>query len=166
LNLMNDTPDTNRDLIILERIEQDPDATQASLAEQLGVAVGTVNWHIKRLVSKGYVKVRRVERRKLRYLITPEGLALRARLTVDYIQNQFQLYRLVRGRMLTVIDEARAKGYSRVRLEGQGDVAEVCRLTCLEQGLEVVTDPVAPLIRVDNLKMFLDPEGRENNDGK
>jgi DNA-binding MarR family transcriptional regulator len=163
---MNDTPDTNRDLIILERIEQDPDATQASLAEQLGVAVGTVNWHIKRLVSKGYVKVRRVERRKLRYLITPEGLALRARLTVDYIQNQFQLYRLVRGRMLTVIDEARAKGYSRVRLEGQGDVAEVCRLTCLEQGLEVVTDPVAPLIRVDNLKMFLDPEGRENNDGK
>jgi DNA-binding MarR family transcriptional regulator len=163
---MNDTPDTNRDLIILERIEQDPDATQASLAEQLGVAVGTVNWHIKRLVSKGYVKVRRVERRKLRYLITPEGLALRARLTVDYIQNQFQLYRLVRGRMLTVIDEARAKGYSQVRLEGQGDVAEVCRLTCLEQGLEVVTDPVAPLIRVDNLKMFLDPEGRENNDGK
>ena len=127
---MNDTPDTNRDLIILERIEQDPDATQASLAEQLGVAVGTVNWHIKRLVSKGYVKVRRVERRKLRYLITPEGLALRARLTVDYIQNQFQLYRLVRGRMLTVIDEARAKGYSQVRLEGQGDVAEVCRLTC------------------------------------
>lgn len=163
---MNDTPDTNRDLIILERIEQDPDATQASLAEQLGVAVGTVNWHIKRLVSKGYVKVRRVERRKLRYLITPEGLALRARLTVDYIQNQFQLYRLVRGRMLTVIDEARAKGYSQIRLEGQGDVAEVCRLTCLEQGLEVVTDPVAPLIRVDNLKMFLDPEGRENNDGK
>ena len=163
---MNDTPDTNRDLIILERIEQDPDATQASLAEQLGVAVGTVNWHIKRLVSKGYVKVRRVERRKLKYIITPEGLALRARLTVDYIQNQFQLYRLVRGRMLTVIDEARAKGYSQVRLEGQGDVAEVCRLTCLEQGLEVVTDPVAPLIRVDNLKMFLDPEGRENNDGK
>ena len=163
---MNDTPDTNRDLIILERIEQDPDATQASLAEQLGVAVGTVNWHIKRLVSKGYVKVRRVELRILRYLITPEGLALRARLTVDYIQNQFQLYRLVRGRMLTVIDEARAKGYSQVRLEGQGDVAEVCRLTCLEQGLEVVTDPVAPLIRVDNLKMFLDPEGRENNDGK
>lgn len=163
---MNDTPDTNRDLIILEKIEQDPDATQASLAEQLGVAVGTVNWHIKRLVAKGYVKVRRVERRKLRYLITPDGLALRARLTVDYIQNQFQLYRLVRGRMLTVIDEARGQGYSAVRLEGDGDVADVCRLTCLEQGLEVVDDPRAPLIHIDNLKMFLIPEGHEKNDSE
>ena len=60
------------------------DATQASLASQLGVAVGTVNWHIKRLIEKGYVKARRVDRRKLRYLITPEGLALRASLTRLY----------------------------------------------------------------------------------
>jgi DNA-binding MarR family transcriptional regulator len=75
--------ETDRDLVILDHIEQDPDASQANLAAQLGVAVGTINWHIKRLIDKGYVKVRRVERRKLRYIITPEGLALRARLTID-----------------------------------------------------------------------------------
>lgn len=158
---MNDTHITNRDLIILESIEQDPDATQASLAAHLGVAVGTVNWHIKRLVAKGYVKVRRVERRKLRYLITADGLALQARLTVDYIQNQFQLYRLVRSRMTTVLEEAQALGYSAVRLLGEGDVAEVCRLSCLEQGITIVDDPTAPLIKIENLKMFLIPE--DNN---
>jgi len=43
------TAEHDRDLIILEHIESDPDATQASLAAQLGVAVGTINWHIKRL---------------------------------------------------------------------------------------------------------------------
>ncbi|MCK5635025.1 MAG: winged helix-turn-helix transcriptional regulator, partial [Anaerolineales bacterium] len=75
-----------RDLALLEEIERDPDTTQASMAARLGVAVGTVNWHIKRLVAKGYVKVKRAERRKLRYLITPEGLALRASLTVNYIE--------------------------------------------------------------------------------
>ena len=89
-------PDPARDLILLEHIEQNPDATQASLAAQVGVAVGTVNWHLKRLVAKGYVKVRHVERRKLRYIITPDGITLRANLTVDYIQNSFRLYRLVR----------------------------------------------------------------------
>ena len=56
----------------------DPDITQASMATRLGVAVGTVNWHIKRLIAKGYVKVKRAERKKLRYIITPEGIALRA----------------------------------------------------------------------------------------
>ncbi len=35
-----DTPHNNRELILLEHIEHDPDVTQASLAVQLGVAVG------------------------------------------------------------------------------------------------------------------------------
>ena len=77
--------DLDRELNLLEQIESDPDITQATLADRLDVAVGTVNWHLKRLVSKGYVKVKRAQRRKLRYIITPEGLALRARLTVNYI---------------------------------------------------------------------------------
>ena len=70
--------ETERELGLLEAIEKDPDTTQASMAARLGVAVGTVNWHIKRLIDKGYVKVKRAERRKLRYIITPDGIALRA----------------------------------------------------------------------------------------
>ncbi len=157
-------PETSRDLVILEKIEIDPDATQASLASQLGVAVGTINWHLKRLVAKGYVKVRRVERRKLRYIITPEGIALRARLTIDYIQTSFRMYRLVRGRVLAVIEEVRRLGHSQVRLDGDGDVADVCRLTCLEQGIDIVQDPQAPLLKVQDLKVFLEMEGNGKND--
>jgi len=159
--MMTTPPETSRDLIILEHIEKDPDATQASLASQLGVAVGTINWHLKRLVAKGYVKVRRAERRKLRYIITADGIALRARLTIDYIQNSFHLYRLVRGRVMDVIKDVRAQGYRAVRVEGSGDVAEVCRLTCLEQGLVIVEDNNAPRLVVRDLKVFLEPEERE-----
>jgi len=150
--------ESTRDLVILEKIEQDPDATQASLAAQLGVAVGTINWHLKRLIAKGYVKVRRVERRKLRYIITPEGLALRARLTLDYIQSSFQLYRLVRSRVIHALTEVRRMGYSAVRLNGDGDVADVCRLTCLEQGVEIVDDPSVPLLVIQGLKVLIQDE--------
>ena len=61
------------ELQILEEIERDPDVTQANLAVQLGVAVGKVNWYLKRLVSKGYVKVTHLQRRKLHYFLTPSG---------------------------------------------------------------------------------------------
>jgi DNA-binding MarR family transcriptional regulator len=145
--------ENHRDLVILEQIENNPDATQASLAEQIGVAIGTINWHLKRLIEKGYVKVRRVERRKLRYIITPEGLALRARLTLDYIQSSFELYRLVRQRTLTLLEDAHAQGITRLCLEGQGDVADVARLTCLEQGFELVEQD-APVLMVGGLKVF------------
>jgi DNA-binding MarR family transcriptional regulator len=153
---MTSSSEHQRDLNILEKIEQDPETTQATLADQLGVAVGTVNWHLKRLIEKGYVKVRRAQRRKLRYIITPEGIALRTRLTLDYIHTSFQLYRLIRQRMTTTLNKLDSEGYRRVRLEGEGDVAEVARLTCLEQGFEIVEDGDAPTLKVVGLKIFVD----------
>ncbi len=152
----------NPDLPILEIIENDPDATQATLADRLDVAIGTINWHLKRLIEKGYVKVKRAERKKLKYIITPEGISLRARLTMDYIQNSFHLYRLMRKRMIDTLEQVRASGFDQVRIDGEGDLAEVCRLTCLEQGIEITEDPKAPLLVIQGLKIFIDGKEPQN----
>lgn len=137
---MDQNQDQIRNLLLLEEIERDPDTTQANLAQRLGVAVGTVNWYLKRLISKGYVKVRKAERRKLRYIITPEGIALRAKLTVAYVENSMALYRQTRRQAKTFLKTAVADGYNAVRIKGDGDLAEVCRLTCLEFGMNVLSD--------------------------
>jgi len=137
-----------RDLGLLNEIERDPDTTQATLATQLGVAVGTVNWHLKRLIAKGYVKVKRAERRKLRYILTPEGIALRARLTVQYVERSMSLYRQARDEARKAIGRARRMGCQAVRIDGQGDIADVCRLTCLEQGMHVAEDGREPGVAV------------------
>ena len=147
-----------RELTLLEKIENDPDVNQSTLATQLGVAVGTVNWHLKRLIAKGYVKVKRAERKKLRYIITPEGIALRARLAVDYVEKSFSLYRKTRQRVREYISEVQSAGYDRLRIIGKGDVADICRLTCLEQGMQVVTDEDVPILRVDATKVTLQME--------
>ncbi len=131
---------TTRDMSILDEIMQDPDTTQANLATRLGVAVGTVNWHLKRLVAKGYVKVKRAERKKLRYMITPEGVALRAKLTMAYVEQSMALYRDTREQARKVLNEAREQGNTSIRIIGDGDIADICRLTCIEQGFIVVED--------------------------
>jgi DNA-binding MarR family transcriptional regulator len=153
--------DATRELTLLEHVESDPDVNQATLAGQLGVAVGTVNWHLKRLVAKGYVKVQRAERKKLRYIITPEGIALRARLTVDYIERSFELYRRTRGRIKEHLDAIRAAGHSRVRIVGEGDVADICRLTCLEQGFNVAQDGRGPALVLKGWKVLLEMGAEE-----
>ena len=148
-------PDPVRELILLEQIEHDPDISQATLAAQLGVAVGTVNWHLKRLVSKGYVKVKRAQRRKLRYIITPEGIALRTRLTINYIETSMRLYRRTRQRVLELLQEVQQSGYDRVRIQGEGDMAEICRLTCLEQSITVVEASGVPVLEVHGTRVQL-----------
>jgi DNA-binding MarR family transcriptional regulator len=155
---MDDSKNSAREMILLEHIERDPDITQASLAAQLGVAVGTVNWHIKRMIAKGYVKVKRAERKKLRYIITPQGITHRARLTIDYVEQSFKLYRRTRKRVRELLNQVRSEGYHQVRIEGDGDLADVCRLTCLEQGIEIVEDEPAPTLVIQGLKVLLKME--------
>ena len=137
-------PITDRELTLLEEIEHDPDVTQASLAAQLGVAVGTVNWHIKRLISKGYVKVKRAQRRKLRYIITPEGLAFRASLAVHYLETSMRLYRKTRQQVRELLVQARQAGYNQIYIDGEGDIADICRLSCLEQNIQIVDGSKSP----------------------
>ena len=159
-------PNSDRELLLLEQIEHDPDVTQATLASQLGVAVGTVNWHLKRFVSKGYVKVKRAQRRKLRYIITPEGLAFRARLTVNYVESSMRLYRKTRSRVGELLQELHQEGYDQVQICGDGDIADICRLTCLEQGIHIVDEGSSssenniPVLEVKGTKVYLDMEAR------
>ena len=156
---MNIPSESARELALLEHIESNPDVTQASLATQLGVAVGTVNWHIKRLIEKGYIKIKRAERKKLRYIITPEGIALRTLLTVDYIEQQFLLYRNTRQRVREHLEQIKNAGYEEVSILGEGDLADICRLSCLEQGVVVTTNSNAPVLEIVGLKVLLHPDG-------
>ena len=146
------------DLTILEYIEKEPDTTQATLADRLGVAVGTINWHLKRLIEKGYIKVKRAERKKLLYIITPEGISLRAKLLVDFIQSSMEVYRLVRSRSIEAIDHLQQTGWDKVRIAGDGDIAEILRLTCLEQGLKIEKDGQFPILKIVGLKIFTENE--------
>lgn len=164
---MAENPEATREMIMLEKIENDPNVTQASLATQLGVAVGTVNWHLKRMIAKGYVKVKRAERRKLLYIITPEGISFRAHLTIDYIEQSFLLYRNIRNRVRELLTEVKRAGYDQVFIESDtnledpklhsqsNDVADVCRLTCLEQGIKISQDTNAPTLMVHGVKVTL-----------
>jgi DNA-binding MarR family transcriptional regulator len=151
-----DSSQETRELTLLEAIEEDPDINQATLAEKLGVAVGTVNWHIKRLINKGYIKVKRANRKKLRYIITPEGLALRAKLTVNYVENQMRLYRTTRQQVKDILERVERTGYSKVRIKGDSEIAEVCHLTCLEQGFDVLEKGNVPVLSVQGYEVFLE----------
>lgn len=145
-------------LQLLQVIDQNPQTTQAHLAAHLGVAVGTVNWYLKRMIAKGYIKIRRMQRRRLLYLITPRGLAEKSRLGVQYAQASLGLYRETRERALAFLVQVRRAGFDRVVIEGGGDLAEICRLTCLEQNVDVAKTGGGrglPVLHVDGTQINL-----------
>jgi DNA-binding MarR family transcriptional regulator len=133
----------DRDLRLLTAIEEGAPLTQRALAERLGVALGLANLCLKRLARKGYIKVvhfneRPAARKRLRYLLTPKGLAEKSRLTYEHMVYSLQLYRRTRQTLRESLGGLVAQGTKRVALYGTGDAAELAYLTLKECGLEPV----------------------------
>jgi DNA-binding MarR family transcriptional regulator len=152
------------DFRILDHIADNPDTTQADLAIQLDVAVGSVNWYIKRLVNKGYIKVKQMERRRLRYLLTPQGVAEKARLTREFMQASLHWYRVTRADSQMYLDKVKAAGFDTVSIAGDGDLAEIIALTCLERQVTVADEPILslPILRIEGLRVRLEWPGERN----
>jgi hypothetical protein len=129
--------EAHRDLKLLEAVEQDAHITQRSLASQLGIALGLANIYLKRLMTKGYIKVTNVQPNRLSYLITPRGVAEKARLTYEFMDYSLHLYREVRQHLRAVVQECAAAD-RRVAIFGRGEPAELAYLSLKESGLEPV----------------------------
>ncbi len=160
---MAQTRTADRELQILQQIEDNPDVTQADLATALGVAVGTVNFTVRRLVRKGYIRVKQLERRRLKYIITPEGIALRSRLAMESLKYSLRLYRETRRQARDLIKQAQALGYHCIAVHGEGDLADIANLTRLEMGLPLPQPgQAAAVIVVDGTELRLElPAGAE-----
>jgi DNA-binding Lrp family transcriptional regulator len=129
--------EAHRDLRLLEAVEQDSRVTQRTLANKLGIALGLINIYLKRLVRKGYIKCVNVQSNRLTYLITPRGIAEKARLTYEFIDYSLQLYGDVRQHMRAMLAERAVKG-CRVAIYGRGEAAELAYLSLKEFHLEPI----------------------------
>ena len=77
--------EARRDLTVLDAITDNQRITQRRLAAKLGVALGLTNVYLKRLIHKGYIKCVNIQSNRLLYLITPQGIAEKTRLTYQFM---------------------------------------------------------------------------------
>ena len=132
-----------RNLEILTAISEGHPLTQRDLAERLGVALGLANLYLKRLARKGFIKItdfprKPAARKRLRYLLTPQGISEKTRLTYEHMAYSLSLYRRARQTLRGSLSRLPADGMKRIALYGTGEAAELAYLTLKEFGLEPV----------------------------
>jgi DNA-binding MarR family transcriptional regulator len=132
-----------RDLEILTAIGEGQPLTQRDLAQRLGVALGLTNLYLKRLARKGFIKIvefprKPAARKRLRYLVTPTGIAEKSQLTYEHMAYSLSLYRRARQTLRESLGLLSKVGMKRIALYGTGEAAELAYLTLKELGLEPV----------------------------
>ena len=131
---------------LLNEIAQDSLVTQARLSAQLGIAVGSVNWYVKRLIQRGWIKVSHLDRTRLRYDLTSKGMQVFTQRAVLYARDSLKVYRDLRNRAMDLVRELREKGIQEVSLASDDDMMDILRLTCIESGIAIREGPDAVVL--------------------
>lgn len=122
---------------LLDEIAQDSMVTQANLSDRLGIAVGSVNWYIKRLITRGWVKVSHLDRTRLKYDLTPEGMAVFTQRALLYARDSLKVYGNLRQKAKKLVAELQEQGIQQVYLNGDDETIDILRLTCIEAGIRI-----------------------------
>ena len=131
-----------RELELLKEIAEGEEITQRALAKKLGIALGLTNLYIKRLAKKGYIRIVNVKRSRIKYLLTPRGIAEKARLAYQFMEYSLGYYMKLRETYRQRLLPLRRSEGRRVLLVGSGEVAEIAALVLweLDLTLEHVVD--------------------------
>ena len=83
---------SEEELEILRKIEENPNLTQRQIAEHLGLSLGKINYLIQALLGKGLLKINNFRRSDNKlgylYLLTPEGVETRKELTILFLRRK------------------------------------------------------------------------------
>ena len=126
---------------LLNEIAQDSMVTQANLSDRLGIAVGSVNWYIKRLIHRGWVKVSHLDRTRLKYDLTPEGMKVFTQRALSYARDSLKVYGNFRDKAKALVIDLKQQGVQHVYLNGDDETMDILRLTCIEAGLQISDIP-------------------------
>jgi len=125
-------------LRIMEEIDNDHTPSQRDLSRKLNISLGLVNSFIKRLVNKGYLKIKNIPKNRLKYILTPKGAAEKTHLTYQYIQYSFDFYKKTRGKLRKLFKDLMAQGVRRVVFYGKSDFAEIAFISLQETSIVMI----------------------------
>ena len=107
LHLMNQK-DIHLDL--LRKLEVNPEYTQRELSQEMGVSLGKINYCMKKLIEKGWIKLTNFSHNPNKvgyiYLLTPKGIEQKTRLTFAFLKIKLEEYEILKGEISKLKQDA------------------------------------------------------------
>lgn len=86
---------------LLRQLAQNPEASQRELAQQLGISLGKVNYCLRAVMARGWVKMQNFRRSRRKtayvYVLTPRGVEEKVKVTAEFLRQKVAEYETVVG---------------------------------------------------------------------
>lgn len=127
-----------RELRLLQELERNPIISQRELSHKFNIALGVTNACLRRMVRKGWIRIRGLSHRKIGYYLTPIGFGEKAKLTLHMISYTVQHYSELKKMISQRLLEMERDGFQRIVFYGISDEMEVAYITLQGVNLKLV----------------------------
>lgn len=94
---------------ILRRLQENPEMSQRELAAAVGISVGGAHYVLSALIDKGLIKLGNFtaaeDKRRYAYILTPKGIAEKARITKRFLARKMEEYEALKEEIDALRDE-------------------------------------------------------------
>jgi DNA-binding Lrp family transcriptional regulator len=117
--------------------ENEGHVTQRHISQRTGRSVASVNFALRLLAVKGYIKISGANPRNLRYHLTPRGILQKSILAYNFLKRQSALYEEVRKDVLEKLKGLADEGIGKVAIYGRTPFTEAAVLYLVSEGIRV-----------------------------
>jgi len=119
---------------IIDEIGKDLNTTQRKISHRIGLSLGMTNLVIKKLIAKGYVKVKGLDRRRVQYILTPRGFTEKVKKTHRYLLGTIDTLKKVKEKIQDTVLEYYEKGERNFTILGKGELADIVEISLRDMG--------------------------------
>ena len=132
-------------------------SNQRDISRQINLSLGQTNMLVRRLIAKGLIRISQLTQRKVRYLLTPKGIAEKMRKSVKYTLNTINSIGLIQSNLRSILLELYERGDRVFYVFGKSDFVVLvemvfCEVFCGEGQLhriaEIPAEPVDGVLLV------------------
>lgn len=125
---------TEKEFRIINEIDKDLNITQREISYKSGMSLGMTNIVLRRLIKKGYVKMKQLNKRNVQYLLTPKGFAMKARQSYQYTLETIQTFKTMKFKIQNYILQEYKNGQRKFIIYGDNEVADLIEVSFNDLG--------------------------------
>jgi len=125
-----------KELKVIETVLRNSETSQRDISSETGLSLGLTNIMINRLIKKGYLKAKKLNPRKVRYMVTPKGLREKTKKSYRFMKRSFEVMSGLRGMIMDYAEENYKQGIRDFVIKGNGELSEITELVLNSLALE------------------------------
>ena len=118
-----------RILNILHILEADDSLSQREISRRANISLGTVNALISQCIRTGLIKVKKLNSRKIRYILTCEGMKELTSRSINYIQKSYQAILEMEQKVRELAEEMAGEGKDIILLGAEDEIYQIAART-------------------------------------